>query len=79
MDDAVPLILLALAFFATPWVLGIVALVKLRTARRRIEALEAKAVGLEQGFAALRAGAPTPAAAPAAAPSAQTGRRLRRH
>jgi hypothetical protein len=71
MDDAVPLILLALAFFATPWVLGIVALVKLRTARRRIEALEAKAVRLEQGFAALRAGAPTPAAAPAAAPSAQ--------
>jgi uncharacterized membrane protein len=68
MDDAVPLILLALTTFATPWVLGIVALVQLVRARRRIGALEARASSLEQGLAALRPGAPAAAQVATTAP-----------
>jgi hypothetical protein len=56
MDEVAFFVLLALAIVATPWVLSIVALVKLGRGRRRIEALEARAVSLEHGLrAAIRA------------------------
>lgn len=73
MDEFAFLILLVLAFFAIPWVLGIVALVKAAALRRDVaglQATDAERKGHIQELAAeivrLRGGAPAAAAEPAA-------------